>query len=130
MKNKTNLFNRLKKLPEGSRIIFEKAELVVRTRKAEELFDSSDRLYLGAVKKIETRILDDVEKRYLRGIIRPFRDKVEFIMKSPGFRKNEEFVTIQLKTDERIDLPIFTKGSMYKNMIVNEDYTLEILGLE
>lgn len=73
-------------------------------------------------------ILDEEEKRYLEGVIRPFRDKVTYIKKIGNSLELEEFITIQLK-NEVIDLPYFKPNTMYKGMELSKIYTLEELGL-
>lgn len=70
-------------------------------------------------------ILDEEEKRYLEGVIRPFRDKVTYIQKLSGCG---EFITIQLERED-INLPYFKANTMYKGMKHGEEYTLEELGL-
>ena len=77
----------------------------------------------------EYQILDDAEKRYLRGVIRPFRNEVKYMFKSSS---NEEFISIVLEDKERreyFNFPYFKKGTMYKGMEANKVYTLEELGL-
>lgn len=74
----------------------------------------------------EDSILDDAEKRYLRAVIRPWRDKVQGISKLSF--NNKEFVGIMLQ-DESVSLPYFPAGSMYKGMEVMRTYTLEELEL-
>ena len=71
-------------------------------------------------------ILDDAEKRYLKGVIRPFRDKVEYIEKVDV--ACEEYIHIQLNKAWAF-LPHFRTGTMYKGMKPNHGYTLEELGL-
>ena len=73
-------------------------------------------------------ILDEEEKRYLEGVIRPFRDKVEYIEKIGNSLEPEEFITIQLK-NEVIDLPYFKPNTMYKGMELSKKYIIEELGL-
>ena len=71
-------------------------------------------------------ILDDAEKRYLRGVIRPFRNDVL------GIKKNcvdDEYIVIIIKDFQTICLPYFKNGTMYKGMVTNKEYTLEELGL-
>lgn len=75
--------------------------------------------------KIE--ILDEVEKRYLRGVIRPFRDKVKYIVLK-SLCSNEAYILIKLENDI-INLPVFEINTMYKNMEKDKEYTLEELGL-
>lgn len=73
-------------------------------------------------------ILDETEKKYLRDVIRPFRDKVGHIRKQSFFRG--DYITINVKHDnseEGIDLPYFNKNTMYKGMNLNKEYTLEEL---
>ena len=80
----------------------------------------------------EVEILDEVEKKYLRAVIRPWKD----IFKSAKKRElshNREAVEIKV-TDEYmgywlIQLPPFKKGAMYQGMEVYKEYTLKELGL-
>ena len=79
----------------------------------------------------EDSILDDIEKRYLKNIIRPFKDKVKNISKINSCYGNGAYViVIELKNYEHIRLPEFTDESMYKNMLKNKCYTLEALELK
>lgn len=74
----------------------------------------------------EEEILDETEKRYLSNVIKPFRDKVKAIKKVSYAR---EFIKIYIKEDELTILPYFEKGTMYKGMKENKEYTLKELGL-
>lgn len=73
-------------------------------------------------------ILDEAEKRYLRGVIRPFRARMKYIMKEDINYATKEYIRIDLGR-EMINLPKFDSGSMYKGMKLNKEYTLEELGL-
>ena len=80
----------------------------------------------------EESILDEVEKEYLRGVIRPFRDKVDSIRKIAESEKIESIlIYINSFNDFKdvIYLPRFEKGKMYQNMKDGKYYTLEELGL-
>lgn len=74
-------------------------------------------------------ILDDAEKRYLAGVIRPFRDRVTSICKSKSITSNREFLTIRVSKYDLCGLPWFEGGTMYKGMERDKEYTLEELGL-
>lgn len=74
----------------------------------------------------EAEILDDAEKRYLRGVIRPFRDKVRCITKHSDGR---EWIVIEIINDVKINFPYFEEGSMYRGMELYKNYTIEELGL-
>lgn len=77
-------------------------------------------------KEDKKEILDDVEKEYLRAVIKPFRKRMTCIKKSRYF--NYEFIILNLDNDG-IFLPYFKKGKMYKGMKEDKEYTLEELGL-
>ena len=74
-------------------------------------------------------ILDDVEKRYLSAVIRPFRKRVDSIMKiSDPLSYDKEYIFIKLDEDS-FSLPYFKIGTMYQGMELERAYTLEELGL-
>nr|DAY26578.1 MAG TPA: hypothetical protein [Caudoviricetes sp.] len=78
--------------------------------------------------KREEPILDDKEKEYLSNVIRPFKDEVIYIVKKIYNHREKEYIAINLKNDT-IFLPNFKENTMYKNMKINKEYTLEELGL-
>lgn len=73
-------------------------------------------------------ILDDVEKAYLSAVIKPFREKVEYIQKCFDLG-SKAYIYIYVKKCGSMIFPTFRKGTMYKGMEVNKKYTLEELGL-
>ena len=81
-------------------------------------------------------VLNEKEKEYLSAVIKPFRDRVEYIKKIDmylGCNKDVEYIFGDLgNKDDAVDaflLPYFPKGSMYKGMETDKKYTLEELGL-
>lgn len=78
---------------------------------------------------INPQIIDDVEKRYLKGVIRPFRDKVLYIIKISTRGSSKEYISISFATFEETYLPCFKKGTMYNGMEANRRYTPDELGL-
>ena len=76
---------------------------------------------------VEKEILDEEEKEYLSNIIKPFRNKVEYIVKETS--SDNEYITISIKNDSDLSFPNFKKGTMYKGMEEDKEYTLEELGL-
>lgn len=80
---------------------------------------------------VSPQILNDAEKKYLSAVIKPFRDRVDFICKANAIEHyGSQRIDIVL-TDESIDiaLPIFESGTMYKGMKLAHTYTLEELGI-
>ena len=73
-------------------------------------------------------ILDEVEKRYLRNVIRPFKNEIEAIRKVKCIDSKERIV-IDIKDELNTLFPKFEKGTIYKNMKADKSYTLKELGL-
>ena len=143
----------LKKSPIGTKITFENREVLVkdddgnysnkkRWRGDSDLKELKDRINtLGKIIKIEEptyqtvyevkqEILDEAEKRYLRGVIKPFKDKVKYIKKCDfSDTKNIEIGIKKNSYIWKLSLPPFEKDMMYKNMEDDKQYTLEELGL-
>lgn len=95
-------------------------------------------LLINGTYEIEQPILDEVEKRYLEGVLRPFKDRVEFIEKSEQYiagKGYKEYITIAIFSNicysnhDYMHMPFFDKGIMYKGMELEKEYTLEELGL-
>ena len=73
-------------------------------------------------------ILTDKEKAYLSVVIKPFREKVEYVYKKCSEIDEREYLEISLENGV-ISFPYFEKGKMYKGMGINTFYKLEELGL-
>lgn len=142
----------LKKSPIGTKITFENGKVFVKDdedtfENLSEGIDLEDLKGLkdnyddnGKIIKIEepeykvvydtkAEILDNTEKRYLKNIIRPFRDKVEYITKTVNVSGEYEHINIIFKRDTGLVFPNFVKGTMYKGMEIGKQYTLEELGI-
>ena len=81
--------------------------------------------------KIPKPILDEVEKRYLSNVIKPFRSEVKYIVKCND-NKSEYFEDIRVVFEGRYStlyFPYFEKGTMYKGMETDKEYSLDDLGL-
>ena len=79
-------------------------------------------------KECKPTILTDKEKAYLSVVIKPFREKVEYVYKKCSEIDEREYLEISLKNGV-ISFPYFEKGKMYKGMGINTFYKLEELGL-
>lgn len=76
----------------------------------------------------EKEILDEAEKKYLKGVIRPFENKISYISREECYDE-DCYICIRLD-DESVELPYFKKGSMYNGMEADKKYTLKELGLD
>ena len=141
----------LKKSPVGTKITFEDGNVFFKDneyryiniggiRKNEWLSNLRDNMgQLGKIIKIEEptyktvyehkeEILDEAEKRYLKAVIRPFRDRIKYICKSVSDFGKYEYIKANLCNDTLV-LPDFKPNTMYKGMKTDKQYTLEELGL-
>lgn len=143
----------LRESPIGTKVTFEDGVILTKTeedfyendvfyRNNEDLKGLKDNINLGKIIKIEEpeyqtvyesklEILDEVEKRYLRNVIRPYLDKIKSIEKFI-FSTGRAKITIIVKDGNSywyIDLPPFERDTMYKNMEDDKEYTIEELGL-
>ena len=107
-------------------------------------YDITEQLLLGRreIIKLPKPILDDVEKKYLSNIITPFRNRILYIAKAETVKtygnpnaKTYECIYIMYKDSSKkqnpfyMGFPCFEKGTMYKGMELNKEYTLDELGL-
>lgn len=71
------------------------------------------------------------EKKYLSYVIKPFKARVTYLNKKQD--RNYEYLEIVYEDLEKckcsVWLPNFIRGSMYKGMEINKEYTVEELGL-
>lgn len=74
-------------------------------------------------------ILDEVEKRYLTEVIRPFKKRIRFIQKRKEITEINPYIRIVCEDNDKLVFPYITDNSMYERMEVNKKYTLEELGL-
>lgn len=109
----------------------EKELILVLSNNKKTFFKKLPNNYTGTIEVengyiIEKEILDKEEKEYLSAVIRPFRNRVEYIQKKDNMN---EFIKIELD-DEIFYLPYFEKDTMYKGMKLNKKYTLKELDLD
>ena len=99
---------------------------IVASEKCNKCLKGAKEPFMWLLEEYTEPILDEVEKRYLRGVIRPFRDKVLSIYKLSYV---SEQIVIQMQSGIEIKLPCFKKGTMYQGMEIDKRYTLEELEL-
>lgn len=74
-------------------------------------------------------VLDDVEREYLSVVIKPFRSRVQYIVKWKIYNDFKQFLHIELSDGDSLSFPNFKENTMYKGMKVGKYYTPEELGL-
>lgn len=84
-------------------------------------------IYEWLLSEYKEPLLDDVEKEYLSGVIKPFRRNVKYICKR--LSGNGYYIIILVNEFDVMNLPYFPNNTMYKGMKVDHRYTLKELGL-
>lgn len=80
---------------------------------------------------MEVPVLDDVERRYLKNVLKPFKANIKCIRKSSCIVKEGlEFICVYLENRKTLVFPAFKKDTMYKNMKAEKAYSLEELGIK
>ena len=62
-------------------------------------------------------------------MIKPFKDRIRYIIKKRGSSDTTEYIYIMLDNEETFYLPVFEKGKYYKRMEIEKPYRLEYLEL-
>lgn len=75
------------------------------------------------------QILDDVERKYLSAVIKPFRKKISCIRKRKDLTKGKKYIQIELCDGDTMYFPYLSNDAMYKGMELDRNYRLEELGL-
>lgn len=74
-------------------------------------------------------VLDEVEREYLKAVIRPFRKTIAYIVKAQDFDDGKQYIRIILQNGDGMNFPYLDDDEMYKGMEVNKEYSLEELDL-
>lgn len=91
--------------------------------------ECKERFLKWLLSEYKEQILDDVEKKYLSEVIRPFKKEVATISKFHTWDNAQQYICIELKYTRCVSLPTFLKGTMYKGMEDGKHYSLKELGL-
>lgn len=83
----------------------------------------------GEYEVVKIPILDDVERKYLANVVKPFRNRIVHFYKYPCANGEREAIAAITKDFDYLDFPSFKKGSMYKGMELEKSYTLEELNI-
>lgn len=120
------------KLDDGSSFRWFENELEL-VKDSKKFFKTLPNNYTGNIEVkngyiVEKEILDEVEKEYLKAVIRPFKNKVVGILKQE-YNISDCYIVVILDNDSAA-LPCFKRNTMYKGMEINKRYTLKELGLD
>ena len=86
-----------------------------------------ERFLKWLLEEYEEPVLDEVERKYLSDVIKPFGHRVSYIVKR--MNGSGYYIAIILNNFDVMNLPYFTRNTMYKGMKVGRQYKLKELGL-
>lgn len=98
-------------------------------------FYEASQKFIEMIKSLKEEPLDEVEKKYLTNILRPFVKNYDItITKETDNYLEKEYLIIKLYVKgactDAIELPYFKPNTMYKGMTSHRVYTLKALGLK
>lgn len=93
----------------------------------EELFKKVT--WEGGLLQFRKDVLDETERKYLKAVLRPFRNRVARVtkLKFPGC--SDYSLRVDLEDGDSLSFPNFPAGTMYNGMELYHEYTLEELGI-
>ena len=98
---------------------------------AHDCCDNCDECYDECIRwlaeEFKEPVLDEVERKYLSDVIKPFGHRVSHIVKR--LNGSGYYIAIILNNFDVMNLPYFTRNTMYKGMTVGKEYKLKELGL-
>ena len=86
-----------------------------------------ERFLKWLLEEFKEPVLDEVERKYLSDVIKPFGHRVSYIVKR--LNGSGYYIAIILNNFDVMNLPYFTRNTMYKGMTVGRQYKLKELGL-
>lgn len=86
-----------------------------------------ERVLKWLLEETKESVLDEVERKYLSDVIKPFGHRVSHIVKR--MNGSGYYIAIILNNFDVMNLPYFTRNTMYKGMTVGREYKLKELGL-
>lgn len=141
-----NFFNAMKELEKGNKVrnadwkdglyLLKEENKICFSEKIKAKYLNDTDLNYGSWELYKEPILNEEEKEYISNVIKPFKNRVRYIIKYTNLMSlNEEYIQICVKSyegelNEDINLPLFVEGSMYKNMKKVHRYSLKELGLD
>lgn len=141
-----NFFDAMKELEKGNKVrnanwkdglyLLKEENKICFNEKIKAQYLNYADLNYGSWELYKEPILNEEEKEYISNVIKPFKNRVCYIIKYKNLCVlNEEYIQICVRSynnelDEDINLPLFVKGSMYKNMKLAQGYSLKELGLD
>lgn len=74
------------------------------------------------------QVLDNAEREYLKTVLKPFHDEVEYVKKIAGYDKEHLFIAFYC--NGAFSFPDFDPGKMYSGMESGKAYSLDELGIK
>lgn len=83
----------------------------------------------GGPVRFRKDVLDETERKYLKAVLRPFRNRVARVTKLKFLGCSDYSLRVDLEDGDSLSFPNFPAGTMYNGMELYHEYTLEELGI-
>lgn len=111
--------------------LYQEIYKIIKGKYAIDCCDNCDKCYDDCIRwlaeEFKEPVLDEVERKYLSDVIKPFVHNVTYIVKR--LSGNGYYIAIIVNKFDVMNLPYFPNNTMYKGMKVDRRYTLKELGL-
>lgn len=111
--------------------IYQEIYKITQGKYAHGCCDNCDKCYDDCIRWLaeehKETVLDEVERKYLSDVIKPFAHRVSYIVKR--LNRSGYYIAIIVNNFDVVNLPYFTRNTMYKGMTVDRKYKLKELGL-
>lgn len=111
--------------------LYQEIYKIIKEKYANDCCGNCDKCYDDCIRwlaeEFKEPVLDEVERKYLSDVIKPFVHNVTYIVKR--LSGNGYYIAIIVNKFDVMNLPYFPNNTMYKGMKVDRRYTLKELGL-
>lgn len=111
--------------------LYQEIYKIIKGKYAHDCYDNCDKCYDDCIRwlaeEFKEQVLDEVERKYLSDVIKPFVHNVTYIVKR--LNGSGYYIAIIVNKFDVMNLPYFPNNTMYKGMKVDRRYTLKELGL-
>ena len=83
----------------------------------------------GGPVRFRKDVLDKTERKYLKAVLRPFRNRVVRVVKTKLLASSGYYLWAGFDDGDSLAFPSFPAGAMYNGMEPDHEYTLEELGI-
>ena len=113
------------RMPKKAGVFYDDDTSNLRLKPFEHVFNKIT--WKGGPVRFRKDVLDETERKYLKAVLRPFRNRDVRVIKAR--RCYMDYLIIDFENGDNIAFPDFPRETMYNGMELYHEYTLEELGI-